>query len=169
MKFEALFLLRFLYIFRWFWLWKRKMWKWNCVNREKKQWICCFVSSGKLEECLMKTDKVNNETLLVKGSVQTEKKHSRKTTGNTEEWTTGQWLVQKQTINARSHNDMKNRREDFSYGNAIPRNEKIVLSNNEMCFNKRNCLSNLQTQENATTSLEMLVHLLLSFLIFFFF
>lgn len=47
----------------------------------KKKTSSEFVASSqveKLEECLMKTDKVNNETLLVKGSVQTRKKKAEK-------------------------------------------------------------------------------------------
>lgn len=87
----------------------------------------------------MKTANVNKETLLVKGSVQREKKANLGQT-KPKEWTTGQWLVQKQTIKARSQSNVKNRREDFGWGNAIP-----LLKENEQPQQQRsrtkNCLA----------------------------
>lgn len=45
--------------------------------KKKANRISCFVSSGKLAECLMKTAKVNKQTLLVKGNIRTKKKAKR--------------------------------------------------------------------------------------------
>lgn len=87
------------------------------------------------------------------------KKKNGQTTANSEEWTTGQWLVQKQTINARSHNDVKNRREDFGLRKCNFTEERNRMNwrarerekkfNFKMCSNKKNCLSNLQNSQKC--------------------
>lgn len=96
----------------------------------------------------MKTDKVNNETLLVKGSVQTKRQKNHGQHGRMNYWTMTRAMANNTTQEvtvAMWKIDIK----IFDCGNAISSAAKKTRSVKMLYFNKRNCLSNLQNSRKC--------------------